>query len=244
MSKLEQPELVPAVRAQAQHSAISIIAQMASDPACDPAKLRELLAVRRDWEADEARKAFNAAVGEFQRKCPVVGKLDSADGKHYAKLDRIWRAIRPTMEACGLSVTWESTTIQPGEICYLRGHLRHSAGHAEPLEYQLPIPKAITTREGRTVQNAAQVMGAATTYAKRYATCAALGVQTGEDTDACVDQGSVVTDLQLAQLERWCTDTKTQPATICTWAGVQRLIDFPASKFQEAAVIFKQKGAK
>ena len=76
----------------------ALIMRAVSDKSCDPAKLRELLAVRREWNADEAAGEFNRAVVQFQQECPIIGKDDTADGKPYAKMDRIWRAIRPLLD--------------------------------------------------------------------------------------------------------------------------------------------------
>jgi len=166
---------------------------MASDVA--PEKLSALLGVKREWEADEARKAFNIAITEFQRRAPIIEKGDDANGKSYAAIDRIWRTVRPLLTELGLSVTWQVCEIRDnavvGTICHLEGMLRHRDGHGEKLTSDLPVPDAITNSSGRAVQNKAQVMGSAQTYAKRYALCAALGIVTGEDDDG--NGGAVVT---------------------------------------------------
>lgn len=159
--------------------AYDIIMRAASDGACDPAKLRELLAARREWRADEAAAAFNRAVVTFQARAKIVQRSDVANGRAYAKMDRIWREIRSLMDECGLAVTWESVATS-GESCVLDGHLRHADGHAQPLHHEMPVPERVPG------QNASQRAGAAETYCKRYATIAALGLQTGTDTDACV----------------------------------------------------------
>lgn len=149
---------------------------MVSDPACDPSKLREILAARKEWMADEAAAAFNAAVVQFQRESAIVEKLDTANGRAYARMDRIWRTIRPLLDKCGLAITWESVKTTADTVI-LDGHLRHSQGHAQPLHHEMPMPDVLKG------QNSAQRAGSGETYAKRYAVCAALGIQTGEDDD-------------------------------------------------------------
>lgn len=169
--------------ASAQSPALILIRDaMASDVA--PEKLRALLEVKQAWEADEARKAFSRAITEFQKHAPIVEKGDDANGKKYAALDRIWRTVRPLLTDLGLSVTWQVSEMRDnGTNCHLEGMLRHRDGHGEKLSFDLPIPDAIMSSSGRAVQNKAQVMGSANTYAKRYALCAALGIVTGEDSD-------------------------------------------------------------
>ena len=230
--------------------AYGLIMAAVADDKCDPAKLRELLAVRREWNADEAAAAFNMAVVQFQNKCRIIGKKDTANGQRYAAIDRIWREVRPLMAECEIAVTWESVKVQDGEtdkpVCVLDGHLRHSRGHAQPLHYELPIPKPIMSNSGRQVQNVAQAMGSATTYAKRYATCAALGIQTGVDDDGT--SGTVmdtVTEAQAQELEEAIAATGTDAARFYVWAGCSDLAHFPAAKLREAmAMLAKKAGVK
>lgn len=168
------------VQAGAASSSFAMIQQAMSDKSVDPEKLRALLDVRRDWLADEAKQAFSEAVVHFQQECPIIAPKDTANSRPYARMDRIWREIRPYIQKCGLSVTWESVKVVD-EVCVVDGHLRHAAGHAEALHYELPMPDAIKGT------NKAQRMGSATTYAKRYAICGALGIQIGTDDDGSGD---------------------------------------------------------
>jgi len=171
--------------------------QAAMQNGADPSYLRELLAVRREWQADEAKAAFNKAVSEFQRRAPIVEKLDVAYDKPYAKLDRIWRTIRPLLTELGLSVTWQICEVRDALI-HVEGQLRHMDGHGEKLTMDLTIPEAIKG------MNKAQQLGSAHSYAKRYAMCGALGVVTGEDSD---DDGNgagtvYVTDEQAEEIDQ------------------------------------------
>lgn len=219
-----EPDTLPARRSQS--SAYAVIMEAVKDNSCDPAKLRELLAVRREWNTDEAAAEFNAAVVTFQKRCQIVAKDDTANGRAYARMDRIWRAIRPLLDECGLAVTWESVKVV-ADVCVLDGHLRHSRGHAQPLHHEIPLPEKIPA------QNAAQRAGAAETYAKRYATCAALGVQTGVDDDGGQNV-ETVTQAQAHQLGKAIAASGTDAAKLFAWAGCTRAEDFPAGKFTEA----------
>ncbi len=152
-----------------------------------PEKLEKLLAVRHAWEADEARKNFYLMLAEFQSKAPIVEKGDDANGKPYARMDRIWRTVKPLLTEVGFSVSWQVAEIKNDEIlglyCHMEGTLAHRHGHFLPLRFNMPIPDAITNSSGKAVQNKAQVFGSALTYCERYSTCAALGIVTGEDDD-------------------------------------------------------------
>ena len=211
-----------------QTRALAMIAELATNPDCDPGKLREILQVRREWEKDEARKAFAAAIADFQRDAPIIKPGDDAHGRPYAKMDRIWREIRPLMDACGLSVTWQSCKVVDGE-CLMVGSLWHRGGHAEPIEYALPMPDAIKG------QNAAQVMGSATTYAKRYGTCMVLGIQVGTDDDGRhAARGDVITAEQAENIAALLKESGTSAGRLLAWAQCDAVTSLPADKYDRA----------
>jgi len=237
-NKPEQPELAEttsaAIATRADTSTpYSIIMAAVADERCDPAKLRELLAVRREWLADDAAQAFNAAVVRFQQTCRVIAKADTANGRAYARMDRIWREVRPIMEECGLAVTWESVTIE-GDVCKLEGHLRHASGHAQRLAHAIPLPDKISG------QNAAQRAGSGETYAKRYATCAALGIQTGVDDDGCGGTPAErITVEQEATLRELCEASGRKVESLLVLAGVKTLAEYPATRFDEVCAMLR-----
>lgn len=201
--------------------------------------LRSLLAARREWEADEARKAYFTAISEFQRRAPIIAKKDDAHGgKLYAKMDRIWREIRPLFTELGLSCTWQVCEVRDG-LCHVEGQLAHRQGHSVPLVMDVAMPELIKG------QNLAQQVGSARTYATRYAFCAATGLQTGEDDDAHVAGTAFVTMEQVEQLLELLgkiPDREAVLASLLEWAECDALQYIPASKFPVArkSLIAKQ----
>ena len=163
----------------------AMIERMATDPQVDPAKLREILSVKQAWEADEARKAFSRDMAVFQTECPIISKADSANGKMYAKIDRIHRETRELRKKCGFWFTWASVEIS-ANVAKLEGLLGHSGGHTIPIKQVIPLPEEIVSGSGKLAQNSSQRAGSAMTYAKRYGECLALDIVTGEDFDGNV----------------------------------------------------------
>lgn len=155
---------------------MAIIANAAADPNCDPAKLRVLLAVKQTWEADKARKDFARDMAQFQSRCPIISKLDSANGRNYARIDRIFREIRPLMTECGFWILWSDSEIRDG-LVHLTGVLGHKGGHTVTTRQVIPLPDEIRGT------NAAQRAGSGQTYAQRYGVCAVMGVVCGDDND-------------------------------------------------------------
>lgn len=207
--------------------AMDYIMKAASDPTFDAGKLRELLAVRSEWMADEARCAFNQAVVRFQQSAKIITKGDTANGRAYARLDRIWRDIRPLMEQCGLAVTWESVKTV-GDVCILDGHLRHMNGHAQPLHHEMPLPDKLNG------QNSAQRAGSGETYCKRYATVAALGLQTGEDTDGNAP-ATPASAARVKAVRAMIAAAGRSEEKACAMLKVQRLEDASADQIETVA---------
>ena len=236
-AQAEQAAIVPAPAEQAPTGALALIAEAASNPDVDPDKLRALLAVKRDWEADEARKAYAGAMAQFQGTAPIVDKGDTANGRAYSRIDRIWKAVRPLMQECGLTVSWQECLVD-GDLMRLRGQLQHRDGHAQAIAFDLPMPDQIKG------QNASQRMGSATTYAKRYCICAALNIVTGdEDNDGeGVGVGEPVTHDQAIELEELLQDaglTRERLVKFWRWAECEAMDGMPAAKLADARKMLK-----
>jgi len=225
--------------ATTHHTGAIALIQNAMATGVSPEHLRELLAVRREWEADEARKAFNLSVSEFQRRAPIIAKADKAYDKEYARMDRIWREIRPLLTELGLSVTWQICELKDGGLCHVEGQLRHRDGHGERLAMDVPVPELIKG------QNKAQQMGSATTYAKRYAMTGALGIVTGDDDDGHAAGSAFVTREQAAQIRDLIETAKGvtdfDEGKFWKWIAVADAAEIPAHRFNDAVAALKRK---
>lgn len=241
MSTTETITLPPA--RESADTSIALIREAMSNGA-DPATLRELLAVKREWEADEARKAYFRAISEFQNRAPIIEKGDKAYDKMYARMDRIWRTVRPLMTELGLSCTWQGCEIgNDGKLCHVTGQLGHVLGHSVPLIMDVAIPELLKG------QNAAQQVGSARTYAQRYAFCAALGIQTGEDDDG---NGITpkITEAQAKEIEGLLREGEAldrgMTGRFLEWMGVDHVNDIPMEGYLLAKreLTLKLKNAK
>ena len=230
------------IDASAQSGAVALIREAIASGK-QPEYLRELLNVRREWEADEARKAFNHAIAEFQRRAPIIEKADKAYDKQYARMDRIWREIRPLLTELGLSVTWQVCELRDA-LCHVEGQLRHRDGHGERLVQDIPMPELIKG------QNKAQQMGSAATYARRYALCAALGLVTGDDDDGHAAGGALVTAEQVEEIKTLVDAARGvsgfNERAFWGWVGTDDAGMIPANRYADVVAALKRKigGAK
>ena len=205
----------------------------------DPDRLGKLMDLQERWELSKAAEAYGNALAAFQAECPPIHKgrtvdLGKGSGPRYAGLDDIMAVAQPILSKHGLSVSY-SADIAEGKlhaVCKVR-----KGRHTETNEITLPVPDQMRV-------NDTQKMGAAFSYAKRYALCAALNITvTDQDTDASnLNADTYITEHQAdtiaAFLERMSESDK---ASFYKWAGCPTLNKFPASKYQSAIRSLKQK---
>lgn len=147
-------------------------------------KLERLMSLQKDWQADQARKAFFSSLAQFQSEVPDLRKskkvgFDSKEGGrveyNYAPLADITRQIKVTCKDCGLSYRWEINDNKEEIkvtclVTHLDGHTERTTMTANP--------------DSSGKKNPIQARGSAIEYLKRYTLIGALGLST---TDSDVD---------------------------------------------------------
>lgn len=162
--------------------------------------LERLLAMREKYMAEQALKAFNQAMTEFQHECPIIKKTKGVStdagilAYRYAPIDSIVSQVRSLIYKYGFSYHISTDVVNGNVIVHCT--VKHVLGHSEITPYG-PIPLGQQTR----VMNDSQVVSAAFTYAKRYAFCNAFGIMTGdEDTDGRYVKPAMITEDTISQL--------------------------------------------
>lgn len=205
--------------------------QMAVEQNADPDRLEKLMALQERWQANCAAEAFADAVAAFQAECPQIKKarqinLGGGQGPSYASIDDIMQQVQPLLTRHGLSVAYSADIAEGGKLhatCTIR-----KGSHREVSNITLPVPQQMKV-------NDTQKMGAALSYAKRYALCAALNITvTDQDRDAggleqTVGPGQIA-EIN-ARLEKLEPGTR---ARFLAWLGVERVEDIPAARYPQA----------
>jgi hypothetical protein len=178
----------------------------------DPATLRELLAVQREWEAGEARKAFTRALADLKRDLPTVIARDatvdyqSAKGRtHYthASLAGVMEAITGPLTQHGFSLAWVPSTGERGAV-RVTCRLTHAEGHTEECALEAPADTSGN-------KSPAQAVASTITLLQRYTAQSLLGIATAdmpEDTgerQRSADDVDVDRNLRAA---KWLADRK------------------------------------
>lgn len=145
-----------------------------------PADIREMLALQREWDADQARKSFNRAFAAFKAEAIRIVKAKKVGdgplkGKAYAELFNVVDAVGPVLSAHGLSTSWRLTRDEPGWI-EVTCELRHEDGHCDRVSMGGPPDTG-------GAKNAIQARASTISYLERYTLKAITGVAEGGDDD-------------------------------------------------------------
>lgn len=159
----------------------------------DVAAMKELLEMRRQLKAEQAKESFFNALSGFQSKCPIIAKKWEVKNREgvviyrFAPLDEIQRVVAPFLREFGLSYRFDTELKEIDKIKFKITHciVSHVDGHSESSSFSVPI------EESSKLINGAQMHGSAGSYSKRYAFCNAFGILTGDEDNDGQDAGPV-----------------------------------------------------
>jgi hypothetical protein len=158
-------------------------------------QIKEMMAIQREWEADEARKAFNEAFAAFKAEAVEVIKRKQVDfpskgGRtqyKHAELSDVVEAVGPALSRHGFSWSW--TPEQKGSRIHITCTLLHRLGHEKSVTMDAPADES-------GGKNTIQAIISTTTYLERHTLKAVCGIsEKGDDTDGIVDNSQIFGDL-------------------------------------------------
>ena len=149
-------------------------------------------------QSDSITKLLESLV-KAQAEFPTLPKDKDGYNYKYSDLDTVISTLRPILAKHNIGFVQTLTTLESGKWA-ITTRLFNNAG--EWLEDTSPLPD-VSLAKG----NAAQNIGAAITYMKRYTLCAFLGVSSDEDPDG-KPEGNPDINARKTQ-----TENKAQPQT-------------------------------
>jgi hypothetical protein len=167
---------------------LAMILEAARDPSVDAAKTESMVNLALKLQDRERESEFNRSKNAALKEMPVISKdgrivINNKDGTfnrvqgHFAKWENLDRVVRPILAKHNLALSFEVDERSSGGIL-VRPILSHTNGFTER-GGAMPIPADISGGK-----NAAQAIGSATSYGKRYTACAMLNIITeGVDDD-------------------------------------------------------------
>lgn len=171
--------------------------EMASSKDIDPDKLQKLMDFAERWQANQARAAFNEAMGLFKASPPRINKnkhvkFGTTEYDH-ATLDHVTDEITAALSKVGIRHRWE-TAQRDGKII-VTCVLSHQMGHSE----STPLEASADTSGSK---NPIQAIASAVTYLQRYTLLAATGMAAaGTDNDGAGAPPAMAESQYVAHLE-------------------------------------------
>jgi len=206
--------------------------------------VREMMAIKKEWEADEARKAYNRAFSKFKSEAITIvrGKQITdgpLKGKFYSELHNWVKAITPALSKYGLSHAWKLTKDEKDWIevtCFLR----HEDGHSESVSMGGPPDTG-------GAKNAIQARASSVSYLEKYTFKAITGLaDEGDDTDGNVKKTAygTISEEQVLEIDEALENTKSDKTAFLEYMGVDQVMDIPADKYKKAIGIIREKARR
>lgn len=166
-----------ALQDQAEITPMSLI-QQATAAGASIEQIQQLFDLKLRVEADEAKKAFNAAMARFKASPPRIRKnKDVVFGQtkySHATLDHVTDQITEALSRVGIAHKWAVEQSQ-GAIT-VSCILTHEKGHSEATTLSAGADSSGS-------KNAIQAIGSAVTYLQRYTLLAATGMAASNSDD-------------------------------------------------------------
>lgn len=188
------------------------------------ADLQGLLALQKDYEANEARKAYVADMAAFKLNPPEIFKTkavsygEGATSYMHATLGDVCERIVEALAKHGFSHRWDTQQQQGGLIC-VTCTITHRLGHSESTTLS-----ASADQSGK--KNNIQAMASTVTYLQRYTLLAATGLATKDmqDDDGAgggFHGGEVEPQQQAAILKQW-VDAAQSATTLKQFLAIRK----------------------
>lgn len=207
--------------------------------------LRELMQLKKEWEADEARKAFVAAMSAFKANPPEIVKdkhvsFTTQKGKteyDHATLGGICSAVIKGLAQHGISHRWEVS--QSENRIKVTCVLTHSQGHSESVS----LNSAPDESGGK---NSIQAIGSAVTYLQRYTLLAATGLAALDQDDDGKGTETVeyITEKQITDLKALGEEVHANRDRFLEFMKVPELAKIQAKDYQKAVKALESKRRK
>jgi hypothetical protein len=211
--------------------------------------IEKLMSLQERWEANQARKAFDAAMSDAKTEItPIVknravgydGKGGSRTSYRHEDLAEIARTVDPLLAKHGLSYRFQ-TTQQDGFI-HVTCIVSHRDGHSER-------NVLFASADASGSKNSIQALGSTITYLQRYTLKAALGLAASNDDDGRAseqtkEEAKTLTPEQVKAIEDKINETDASTTRLLKQAGVARLEEIPTSDFADIMRMLSERGAQ
>ena len=207
-------------------------------------KMKQLLEIQKDWESNEAKKAFVVAMTAFKQDPPSIykDKENKQYNSKYTSIDALVNPTIPHLSKNGLSHNWEYG--QDGENIVVTCVLTHELGHSLSVTMESPPDKS-------GAKNTIQQIRSTHTYLKIATFEAVTGLVSREgnvddDGNSAGEPVEYITEKQLSSIIDYMDNTETDEGKFLEWLKSQginatELSEIPVNKFDFIIKTFQDK---
>lgn len=186
------------------------------------AVLEKLVAMKERSEQRQSEREYAVAFHNLQAEMPAISASSVVPDKNgnqryrFAAYEDIMKAVRPLLLKNGFSITFnadfkENRLYQTCRLLHIGGHFKDTTS-------------MVRVGAGPYGASDTQADGAAQTYAKRYALCAALNIVIEHDTDGASDaknDGQPISFEQAETLREMVKEAKADEKRFLKYAGAE-----------------------
>jgi hypothetical protein len=219
-------------------------------------RLERLMIMQKEWEANEARKAFTASMADFRIEVPKItknrtvrysGKGGQTTSYNHADLAYMMEVIGPIVGKHGLSYTYRSAHPTKNSI-KVTCILTHRDGHFTETSLEADY-------DNSGGKNTIQSLGSSSTYLKRYTLKLALGLAEADDDNDGADgsnEPEYIADdqkttiiLAIQEIEKLMGDNNDGKETkrFLNYLKIQNVDQLPKSRFSAAMTALNNRKA-
>lgn len=208
----------------------------ARDSTVDVAKLERIMAMVKDREEDNRKRAFFAALAAAKGEFGPILKKRQVDYEHkdktgrtsykYEELADISAVVDPVLSRHGLS--YRHKAAQNGDKITVTCILSHAEGFSEENSLE-------GFKDASGMKNPNQAIASTITYLQRYSLKEALGIGAGRDDDSGGFDDPPVTPDDVVYIKQLIADTGSDLEKLLKTVGAEDVVDMRASQFKQAA---------
>lgn len=231
-----------------QGGEVAELLRLAIQKKADIETLRELMALKRQHEADEARKAYYDALASFKAETIRIvkdrqvnyqnrGSGGNTSYKH-ASLANIVGVVTPYLSKHNLTATWR--TDHNGKIT-VTCRITHRQGHFEET-------RLCADPDQSGGKNSIQAMGSTVSYLERYTLMAMLGLATYDQDDDGASAGELIEQEKIIEIQDHLVALNWDEEMFCAFLGIAEITHMTAAHHKKAMGAinqrYKQRGGK
>lgn len=207
--------------------------------------LEKIVALFERQQARDAEREFVQAFSQLQADMPAIQASKAVPDRNgnikfrFATYEEIMDAVRPLLLRHGFTLTF-SMDFREGRIVQ-SCTLQHMGGHSRTNNFSVRIGS------GPPGASEAQADGAASTYAKRFALCAALNITIEQDTDAQKDaslEGDYIAHDKVQYLRELVKETKSDEAKFLLFAQASKYEEIREAHYERLVASLHRKMGK